>query len=122
MVALRPQGGRHRHPHAVKGSSIFSAAGPPGAAPSWHGAWTFTVTYGLAIWPALLAALLIGAGVEVLLPRAAVVTAFQRRDGRRASLAGGLLALPSLMCTCCTAPIAVSLRRSKVPVSGALSY
>jgi uncharacterized membrane protein YraQ (UPF0718 family) len=108
--------------HKLKGSSIFATAGAPGASPTWHGAWAFTVTYGLDIWPALLAALLIGAGVEVLLPRSAVVSAFQRRDGWKASFAGGVLALPSLMCTCCTAPITVSLRRARVPVSGALSY
>jgi uncharacterized membrane protein YraQ (UPF0718 family) len=108
--------------HTLQGSSIFLSAGAPGASPSWHGAWSFTVTYGLDIWPALLAAVLIGGGVEVLLPRSAVLSAFQRRGGWKSSLAGGVLALPSLMCTCCTAPITVSLRRSKVPVSGALSY
>lgn len=108
--------------HSVGGSSILAKAGAPGSAPSWHGAWSFTVTYGLDIWPALLAAVLIGAGVEVLLPRAPLLTVFQRRGGWRASLAGGLLALPCLMCTCCSAPVTVSLRRSKVPVPGALSY
>lgn len=108
--------------HTLKGPSIFAAAAAPGASPNWHGAWAFTVNYGLAIWPALLAAVLIGAGVEILLPRSAVVGAFQRRGGWRSSVAGGLLALPTLMCTCCAAPITVSLRRSKVPVSGALSY
>lgn len=108
--------------HTVKGSSIFAKADSPGAAPSWHGAWSFTVTYGLDIWIALVAAVLIGAGIEVLLPRATVLGAFQRRGGWRASLAGGLFALPCLMCTCCSSPITVSLRRAKVPVSGALSY
>ena len=108
--------------HTVKGSSIFAASGAPGTAPSWHGAWSFTVTYGLDIWPGLLAAVLIGAGVEVLLPRSAVLSTFQRRGGWRASFAGGMLALPCLMCTCCSSPITVSLRRSQVPVSGALSY
>lgn len=104
------------------GSSILAAAGAPGAAPSWHGAWTFTSHYGLAIWPALAAAVLIGAGVEVLLPRLAVRRAFGTGDGWRSSAAGGLLALPCLMCTCCASPITVSLRRSKVPTTAALSY
>lgn len=108
--------------HAVAGTSILKTAGAPAAAPSWHGAWSFTVAYGLDIWPALVAAVLIGAGVEVLLPRAAERWAFGEHGGWRASLAGGLAALPCLMCTCCSSPITVSLRRSKVPVSGALSY
>lgn len=108
--------------HSVGGSSILATAGPAGATPSWRGAWSFTITYGIDIWPALLAAVLIGAGVEVLVPRTALLTAFRRRGGWRASFAGGLLALPCLMCTCCSSPITVSLRRSNVPASGALSY
>lgn len=108
--------------HATSSTSILARAGAAGSAPTWHGAWSFTVAYGLDIWPALLAAVLVGAGIEVLLPRTAVLAAFRRRGGWRASLAGGLLALPCLMCTCCSSPVTVSLRRSKVPVSGALSY
>jgi uncharacterized membrane protein YraQ (UPF0718 family) len=38
------------------------------------------------------------------------------------SLAGGLCSLPSLMCTCCTAPVAATLRRQGVPTSSALAY
>lgn len=108
--------------HATASTSILAKSGVAGSAPTWHGAWAFTVAYGLDIWPALLAAVLIGAGIEVLLPRSAVLGAFRNRGGWRASLAGGLLALPCLMCTCCSSPVTVSLRRSKVPVSGALSY
>lgn len=108
--------------HAVGGSSILAKAGAPGAAPSWHAAWSFTVSYGLDIWVALVAAILIGAGVQVLLPRGALTRAFDGRGGWRASVAGGVLAFPCLMCTCCASPITVSLRRAKVPVAGALSY
>lgn len=108
--------------HALKGSSILASAGSARAAPTWHDAWSFTVAYGLDIWPALVAAVLIGAGVEALLPRAALRRLFDQRGGWRASLGGGVAALPCLMCTCCSSPITVSLRRSRVPVSGALSY
>src|SRR5207249_5564778 len=37
-------------------------------------------------------------------------------------LVGGLLAVPCMMCTCCSAPVAVSLRRSGVPVASALAW
>jgi uncharacterized protein len=35
---------------------------------------------------------------------------------------GGLLSTPSITCTCCTAPVAVSLRRSGVPTAAAVAY
>lgn len=108
--------------HAIKGTSILASAGAPGAAPSWHDAWHFAVTYGHSVWVALVAAVLIGAGVEVLVPRGTLARGLGAAEGPRSSLAGGLLALPCLMCTCCAAPITISLRRSDAPVSGALSY
>lgn len=108
--------------HAFKGKSSIAAKG---AAPafSWSAAWTFAVGYIKAVWVALLAALLIASGVEALLPRRWLVrllTSGPRLLGGAA--AGGLLAVPSMMCTCCTAPLAVSLRRRGVPATSALAY
>lgn len=107
---------------AVKGTSILSKAGAATAGPSWHGAWSFLTAYGLDIWIALVAGILIGAGVEVLLPRRVVARTFSTTSAWRASLAGGVLALPCLMCTCCGSPVTVGLRRADAPVAGALSY
>lgn len=97
------------------------AAAPP--APSWHAAWTFAVGYFQSIWVALVAALFIASAMEAFLPRrwlVKVLTSGPRRLG--GSGAGGLLAMPSMMCTCCTAPVTVSLRRRGVPTSSALAY
>lgn len=107
--------------HAFPGQSILASAGAAGAAPTWHGTVAFTLAYLKDIWVALLAALFIGAGVETLLPRSAIVGRTGRSD-LRASLRGGLVALPCMMCTCCGAPITASLRRSGAPVATALSY
>ena len=106
---------------AWKGGSILNAAGPSAAAPSWHGAWSFTVAYGKAVWMALAAALLIAAGVEALLPRQAVVRLLSGR-GRCGTVVGGLLAVPCMMCTCCSAPLAATLRRRGVPTGPVLGY
>lgn len=107
--------------HSYPGSSLFAAAGPPGAAPTWHSTWTFVVDYGNDVYVALAAAILIGAGIETLLPSSAV--SLMRRPGRvRSSFWGGVLSLPCLMCTCCGAPVAKSMRRAGAPVSAAMSY
>lgn len=103
------------------GRSVLASAGPPGGAPSFAHAWSFTVAYGRSVWPALAAALLIGAGVQSLVPRSAFTRIFARR-GARGSLYGTLASLPSLMCTCCGAPVTNSLRRSGASPSAALGY
>lgn len=99
------------------GHDILAKAGAAHAAPSLHGAWTFTVAYANAVWPAVIAGLLVAAAVQALVPRRWLLRAL-----RRGSVAGGLLALPSLMCTCCTAPVAATLRRSGASASATLAY
>lgn len=101
------------------GSSIL---GEPDA-PSWRVAVDYAVHYGLSIWPALVAGLLIAASVEAFLPRRRLLTMFQRhRNAAVGTVAGGVLSMPSMMCTCCAAPVAVSVRRRGVPLSSALAY
>ncbi len=85
-------------------------------------AWTFTTVYTEAVWKALLVALIIAACVDVLVPRRWLVRALGRRTVLGGSLAGGLAALPGMMCTCCTAPITVTMRRAGVPTSAALAF
>lgn len=104
------------------GSDILAKAGAAHASPSLHGAWTFTTTYANAVWPAIVAALLISAAVETLVPRRWLIRVLGRSSHAGGSLAGGLLALPSLMCTCCTAPVAATLRRNGAPTSSVLAY
>lgn len=91
------------------------------------GAWHFTVAYGEAVWVALVAALLIGAGVETLLPRAVLTRTLGNGSGNlshrfRPSLVAGAASLPCMMCTCCSAPVVKSMRRSGVSNQAALSF
>jgi uncharacterized protein len=108
--------------HAWPGHDILGKAGAAHAAPSVHGAWTFTTAYADSVWMALVAALVIAAAVEALVPQRWLLRTLARPSRSGGSLAGGLLALPSLMCTCCTAPVAATLRRNGVPTSSALAY
>jgi uncharacterized membrane protein YraQ (UPF0718 family) len=104
------------------GSSVLDAGSGPGTAPSWEGAWRFAVSYGQSVWMALVAALLIAAAVEAFLPRRLLSATLGHRSGWATSAVAGGLALPFMMCTCCTAPITNALRRRGVPASSAIAF
>jgi uncharacterized membrane protein YraQ (UPF0718 family) len=106
---------------AYPGHDVLAKAGEPGAAPSFSGAWAFLKAYAVAVWPALVAGLLIAAAVETLLPRRWLLRALGR-DGARGRAGAAAASLPGMMCTCCTAPIVRSLRRSGVTPANATAY
>lgn len=109
--------------HAWSGSSVLAAAGvEPGAAPSLRAGWSFTTAYAAAVWKAVVAGLVISAAVQVLVPRRWLLAAMDRRTPAGSAVVGGLLATPSMMCSCCTAPVASALRRSGVPTAGVVAY
>ncbi|GLZ49424.1 hypothetical protein Acsp06_56090 [Actinomycetospora sp. NBRC 106375] len=102
------------------GSSILTggASAPPGV--SLSAGLRFAGTYFLAIWPALVVALVLAAAVQTVLPSAWLRRVLGR--GVSGGVRGGALALPSLMCTCCAAPIAVGLRRRAADLTATLAY
>ncbi|HZE32214.1 MAG TPA: permease, partial [Actinoallomurus sp.] len=104
------------------GTSILSSGGTADTAPSLAGGWDFTLAYGRAVWKALVVALLLAAAVETLVPRRRLMAALSGRGAYGGALAGGLLSLPCMMCTCCTAPLARTLRRNGAPTSSVLAY
>ena len=110
------------HTRTWPGHDILAEAGPAHSAPSVHAAWTFTSAYATDVWPGFLAALLVAAALEALIPRRWLLLTLARRTDSRSALAGGLLALPTLMCTCCSAPIVANLRRNGAPTSSVLAY
>ncbi|MBB4693094.1 permease [Paractinoplanes abujensis] len=109
--------------HTWSGSSILGTGGvQPGDAPSWSAATSFTRAYSQAVWRALLAALLISAALQTLVPRAWLLRVLNRPGRLRAAVAGGVASTPSMMCACCTAPVVVGLRRSGVSTSAVVAY
>lgn len=107
--------------HAYPGSSIVSGAGETPPPPSWDAAVGYARSYFLAIWQALLVGLLLAATVETLVPRDAVARVLGGAGAKAAAL-GGLLSLPGMMCTCCTAPVVVGLRRSGASAGTAAAF
>ncbi|WAC89676.1 permease [Mycobacterium sp. Aquia_213] len=109
--------------HHWSGSSILAVGGVrAGDAPTWHAATTFFHAYFASIWPALVVALLISSSVQALVPRAWLPRVLNRRGLVSSALAGGVASTPSMMCTCCAAPVAVTLRRNGVTRTAAIAY
>ena len=99
--------------HSI-GHSILMGDAASAPAPSWDAALAYALAYGKAIWQAMLLGLLLGSGIQALLP-----VDWVRRvlggHGFGGVLAGGLLALPGMMCTCCAAPVVISLLATDGP-------
>ena len=109
--------------HHWSGSNILGVGGVrAGDAPSWHAATTFLHTYVAAIWPALVVALLISACVQALVPRTWLPRLLNREHPVSSAASGAVASLPSMMCACCSAPVAVTLRRGEVNVAAAVAY
>ncbi|WP_027416427.1 permease [Aneurinibacillus terranovensis] len=103
------------------GKSILIGSGSSIPAPSWAAALGYAETYFLAIWKALLVAVIVASLVQVLVPRDWIVRVLGK-TGFAGTVAGGLLALPGMMCTCCAAPIVIGLRKCKSSVGAAVAF
>ena len=105
------------------GTSLLAAAGvEQGSGPSLSAGLAFTQVYALAVWKAVVAGLVLAAAVQALVPRAWLLRVLTRRRTASSALVGGLLATPSMMCSCCAAPVASALRRSGAPAAGVVAY
>lgn len=106
--------------HSI-GKSILMGDAASAPAPSWDAALAYALAYGKAIWKAMVLGLLLGSGVQALLP-ADWVARLLGGKGFRGAVAGGLVALPGMMCTCCAAPVVVGLRRQQASPGAAVAF
>ncbi len=106
--------------HSI-GKSILmgTEASPP--APSLGAALDYALAYGKAIWQAMVLGLLLGSAVQALLPRRWILRALGG-TGLRSVVAGGLLSLPAMMCTCCAAPVVAGLRKCQAAPGSAVAF
>jgi uncharacterized membrane protein YraQ (UPF0718 family) len=105
--------------HHTLGGSIVSGDLPASPGVSLQAGFAYSIAYLKAIWQALLLGLALGAGIEALLPRLQLSQLF---TGPKGSLRATAFAIPSMMCTCCCAPIAVGMIESGAGASSALIY
>ncbi|TWB58576.1 permease [Nitrospirillum viridazoti] len=106
--------------HAI-GKSILMGTDAAAPAPSWDAAAGYALAYGKAIWQAMVLGLLLGSAIQALLPVSWVARALGR-TGFGSVLAGGLLSLPGMMCTCCAAPVVMGLRRQQAAPGAAMAF
>ncbi len=106
--------------HSIGNSILMGKdASPP--APSLAAAYGYALVYGKAIWQAMVLGLLLGSAVQVLLPVRWIARVLGR-TGFGSVAAGGLLAIPGMMCTCCAAPVVVGLRARQASPGGAIAF
>lgn len=103
------------------GASIVTGtdAAPPPA--SLQAAWDYATRYFLAIWQALVLGLLLAATIESSIPQDFLVRVLGGSAVRSTAL-GSLIALPGMMCTCCSAPVVVGLRRTGASLGAATAF
>lgn len=106
--------------HAI-GDSILSGKATSAPPPSWSAALDYAVVYVKSIWQALLLGLLLGSGIKVLLPGRWISAALGRMGFKSVAL-GGLFGVPSMMCTCCAAPVAVGMRQSRASSGSVVAW
>ena len=106
--------------HSI-GQSILMGKAAHAPAPSWDAALAYALAYGKAIWKAMALGLLLGSGAQALLP-ADWVRRLLGKAPFGSAVAGGLLALPGMMCTCCAVPVVVGLRRQAASAGGAIAF
>jgi uncharacterized membrane protein YraQ (UPF0718 family) len=107
--------------HSV-GASILTGDGALGRGPSLAAGWQFTVAYLSSVWRALVAGLVMAAAVQVLLPASWLQRALGGVGGTRGGVRGALLAVLTLMCSCCAAPVAVGLRRLRANLPATIGF
>lgn len=106
--------------HSI-GASIVTGKGVVAPAVGLQAAWHYTLVYFKAVWEAVVLALLLGASVQAFVPRAWLLRAMGKATPGSAAVAAGS-SMVTMMCTCCTGPIVVGLRRQAVAVGSALAF
>src|SRR5579871_308166 len=107
--------------HSI-GTSILTGGASAVPSPSWDAAWDYAIAYSKAIWQAMVLGLLIGSAVQATVVPQRWIERLFGRQGFRGVAAGGLAAVPAMMCTCCSAPVVVGLRRAKSSVGSGVAF
>jgi len=104
--------------HSI-GSSILGDLS--NEAPSWQAALEYAIVYFKSVWQAAILGILLGSLIQVLLPSQWLLKLLGKTSFGSTAVAG-IASVPSMMCTCCAAPLAVGLRKKNVSVGAALAF
>ncbi|MET3107253.1 uncharacterized membrane protein YraQ (UPF0718 family) [Oxalobacteraceae bacterium GrIS 2.11] len=106
--------------HAIGNSILMGTADSPPPA-SFDAALNYAMAYGKAIWQAMVLGLLLGSGVQALLPPQWIIKVFGK-SGFGSVAAGGLLSIPTMMCTCCAAPVVAGMRARSASPGASIAF
>jgi len=106
--------------HSI-GPSVLTAGGAHIPQVSWQAALDYALAYGKAIWRAMLLGLVLGSALQELMPKAWIARALGYSSWRTIAI-GGALSIPGMMCTCCAAPVVISLRTLRATASSAVAF
>jgi uncharacterized protein len=107
--------------HHSIGSSILTGGADHPPAPSLHSALDYGLAYGKSIWKAMILGLLVGSAVQALLPRRWIASTLGK-SGLGTVVAGGMVSVPMMMCTCCAAPVVTGLRECRATAGAAIAF
>ncbi|MFI2856707.1 permease [Paenibacillus sp. JSM ZJ436] len=102
------------------GTSILDAGRSAGT-PSLQAAWEYALLYFKAVWKAAVLGILLGTLLQSMLPSQWLLKVLGKTTFG-STAAGGLAALPGMMCSCCAAPVAIGMRKQKVSTGAALAF
>lgn len=106
--------------HSI-GKSILMGDASTAPDPSLAAALGYALAYGKAIWKAMVLGLLLGSALQALIPASWI----QRALGSTTfsgTVAGGLLGIPGMMCTCCAAPVVIGLRKQQAAAGPSVAF
>lgn len=106
--------------HSI-GTAIIADIGAKASGPSLQAGWQFTVAYFTSVWKAVILGLLVGSLVQVLIPTSWIkryLGGSQFKD----SFVATLMSVPTMMCTCCSAPVAVGMKRSQASSNSVVAF
>lgn len=106
--------------HSI-GDSIIAGVGAKTVGVSLQRGYTFTIAYFLSVWKAFVVAIIIGSLVQVLIP-VRWVRRYLGGTRLRNTVIGTLMGVPTMMCTCCSAPVTVGLSKSKASVNSIMAF
>lgn len=106
--------------HSI-GDAIVANAGKTMPAFSIQAGLQFTSAYFTSVWKAVILGLLVGSLVQVLIPTR-WIKHYLGGSRFKNSLVAMLMGVPTMMCTCCSAPVAVGLKRSKASTNSVVAF
>lgn len=106
--------------HSI-GTSIITGKAASAPPPSWESAIGYATAYFNSVWKAVVLGLLLGSLVQVLIPQIWIKRLFGGK-GFGSIARAGAASLPGMMCSCCSAPVAVGLRASSASPGAALAF